>query len=74
MTSASSLSVAGKTIAVTGGSSGLGLRMVHVLAAHGANVVSISRTPAPDNEHSPNILNIIADVTVADDIERAFDE
>ncbi|MCB8829931.1 SDR family NAD(P)-dependent oxidoreductase, partial [Escherichia coli] len=50
MTSASSLSVAGKTIAVTGGSSGLGLRMVHVLAAHGANVVSISRTPAPDNE------------------------
>lgn len=74
MTGASSISVAGKTIAVTGGSSGLGLRMVQVLAAHGANVVSIARTPAPDHEHNPNILNIIADVTVAADIGRAFDE
>ncbi|HMF68217.1 MAG TPA: SDR family oxidoreductase [Phyllobacterium sp.] len=74
MTDNPSISVAGKTIAVTGGSSGLGLRMVQVLAAHGANVISISRTPAPDNEHRSNILNIIADVTVAADIERAFDE
>jgi NAD(P)-dependent dehydrogenase (short-subunit alcohol dehydrogenase family) len=74
MTIDSAISVAGKTIAVTGGSSGLGLRMVQVLAAHGANVVSISRTPAPDNEHRSNIHNIIADVTVAADIERAFDE
>lgn len=48
--------------------------MVQILAAHGANVVSISRTSAPDNLHNANILNIIADVTIADDIERAFDE
>jgi 2-dehydro-3-deoxy-D-gluconate 5-dehydrogenase len=74
MTGDSSLSVTGKTIAVTGGSSGLGLRMVQVLAANGANVVSISLTPAPNNEHRPNIMSIIADVTVAADIERAFDE
>lgn len=68
------ISIAGKTIAVTGGSSGLGLRMVHILANHGANVVSISRTAAPDNECRPNIMNIMADVTVPMDIERAFDE
>jgi len=74
MTAHTSLSVAGKTIAVTGGSSGLGLRMVQLLAANGANVVSISRAPAPDNEPQANVMNIIADVTVPADIERAFDE
>lgn len=74
MTVDASISVAGKVIAITGGSSGLGLRMIQVLAAHGAKVVSISRTPAPDSDCPPNIMNIIADVTVAADIERAFDE
>lgn len=74
MTGESSLSVAGKTIAVTGGSTGLGLRMVQLLAAHGANVASISLTPLPDNVHNANIMDISADVTVAADIERAFDE
>jgi 2-deoxy-D-gluconate 3-dehydrogenase len=52
----------------------LGLRMVQILAANGAKVVSISRAPAPDDGHQANIMNIIADVTVAADIERAFDE
>lgn len=74
MTGDPTISVAGKTIAVTGGSSGLGLRMVQILAAHGANVVSISRTPAPETEFQSNIINIIADVTAAADVERAFDE
>jgi 2-deoxy-D-gluconate 3-dehydrogenase len=74
MTNTSSLSVTGKTIAVTGGSSGLGLRMVQVLAANGANVVSISLTAASEIECQSNIMNIIADVTVPADIERAFDE
>lgn len=70
----SSISVAGKTIAVTGGSSGLGLRMIQVLAAHGANVVSISRTPTSESMVHSNVVNIIADITIAADIERAFDE
>ncbi|EJN04653.1 SDR family oxidoreductase [Phyllobacterium sp. YR531] len=69
-----SISVAGKTIAVTGGSSGLGLRMIQVLAAGGANVVSISRTPTPESMIHSNVVNIIADITIAADIERAFDE
>lgn len=46
MTDDQLFSVRGKVIAVTGGSSGLGLRMVHVLAGHGAHVISISRTHA----------------------------
>ncbi len=74
MTGDSSISVAGKTIAVTGGASGLGLRMVQVLSTHGANVVSISRVPGPKNDLCPNVMNIIADVTVPADVERAFDE
>lgn len=77
MTDDQLFSVSGKVIAVTGGSSGLGLRMVHVLAAHGARVISISRTqageiqcPSGDGE----VLEIMADVTRPDEIVRAFDE
>ena len=47
-------SVAGKTIAVTGGSSGLGLRMVEMLARHGANVVSISRAHSLEHNRERN--------------------
>lgn len=70
-------SVAGKTIAVTGGSSGLGLRMVEVLSRHGANVISISRTHAPERGREQGcgeIIDILADVTHADEVQRAFDE
>ncbi|PRD42766.1 2-deoxy-D-gluconate 3-dehydrogenase [Phyllobacterium phragmitis] len=77
MTDEALLSVAGKTIAVTGGSSGLGLRMVEVLSRRGANVISISRTQAPVR-HSlagcGEIIDIMADVTCADEVKRAFDE
>ncbi|MEP7454241.1 SDR family oxidoreductase [Phyllobacterium sp. SB3] len=69
-----SISVAGKTIAVTGGSSGLGLRMIQILAGNGANVVSISRTPTPESMVHSNVVNIIADITIAADIQRAFNE
>lgn len=48
--------------------------MVEVLAANGANVISISRAAVPESKHNANILSVIADVTVAADIERAFDE
>lgn len=74
MAGESSLSVSGKTIVVTGGSSGLGLRMVEVLAANGANVVSISRTAVPEGSCNASVLSIVADITKASDIERAFDE
>lgn len=69
-------SVSGKVVAVTGGSSGIGLRMVHVLAMHGAHVVSISRTPTAEThalEGGGEIVNILADVTREDDVMGAFD-
>lgn len=66
-------SVAGKTVLVTGGSSGLGLRMVQVLAGHGANVVSVAHLP-PEEVLEGNVCNIISDVTNPDDVKRAFDE
>ncbi len=61
-------SVRDKVIAVTGGSSGLGHRMVHVLAAHGARGVSISRTQAGENlcPSGGEVLEIMADVTHPD--------
>lgn len=76
MTDNQLFSVAGKVIAVTGGSSGLGLRMVRVLAQHGARIVSISRSH--DSEHAclsgGEVLNVVADVTKPDEISAAFDE
>ncbi len=61
---------------MTGGSSGLGLRMVHVLAGHGARVISISRTHAGESicPSGGEVLEIMADVTHPDEIIRAFDE
>ncbi len=62
---------------MTGGSSGLGLRMVHVLAAHGAHVISISRSHAGEIQcpsGDGGVLEIMADVTRPDEIVRAFDE
>ncbi|RCS23878.1 SDR family NAD(P)-dependent oxidoreductase [Phyllobacterium salinisoli] len=77
MTDEALFSVVGKTIAVTGGSSGLGLRMVDVLSSHGANIISISRTPAPERHGRAGcgeVIDILADVTRGDEVERAFDE
>ncbi|GAB1583114.1 SDR family NAD(P)-dependent oxidoreductase [Phyllobacterium phragmitis] len=77
MTDEALFSVAGKTIAVTGGSSGLGLRMVEVLSRHGANVISISRTHPPERSREQGcgeVVDIIADVTHAEEVKRAFDE
>ncbi len=76
MTDDQLFSVRGKTIAVTGGSSGLGLRMVQVLVSQGARVVSISRTHAGESicPSGGEVLEIMADVTHPDEIVRAFDE
>ncbi|ENR25486.1 hypothetical protein P046_02571 [Brucella suis 06-997-1672] len=76
MTDDQLFSVRGKVIAVTGGSSGLGLRMVHVLAGHGARVISISRIHAGESlcPSGGEVLEIMADVTRPEEIARAFDE
>lgn len=69
-------SVAGKVIAVTGGSSGLGLHMVRVLSRHGAKVVSISRSRDGEKfcPSSGEVLEIMADITNPDEVKTAFDE
>lgn len=71
-------SVEGKVIAVTGGSSGLGHHMVHILAAHGAKVVSIARThltgDCPDCAAGRNILHLHADVTSEQEVQAAFEQ
>ncbi|ANG96442.1 MULTISPECIES: SDR family NAD(P)-dependent oxidoreductase [Brucella] len=69
-------SVAGKVIAVTGGSSGLGLHMVRVLARHGAKVVSISRSRDGEKfcPSGGEVLEIMADITNPDEVKTAFDE
>ncbi|UWF60693.1 SDR family NAD(P)-dependent oxidoreductase [Brucella sp. 2716] len=76
MTDDQLFSVRGKVIAVTGGSSGLGLRMVHMLAGHGARVLSISRTHAGESlcPSGGEVLEIMADVRRPEEIARAFDE
>ncbi|PWL17196.1 2-deoxy-D-gluconate 3-dehydrogenase [Falsochrobactrum shanghaiense] len=76
MTDDQLFSVAGKVIAVTGGSSGLGLHMVRVLASQGAHVVSISRSNESDSlcPSGGEVMEIIADVTKAEEIVQAFDE
>jgi len=51
--------------------------MVEVLSRHGANVISISRTHAPERGREQGcgeIIDILADVTHADEVQRAFDE
>ncbi|WP_420961197.1 SDR family NAD(P)-dependent oxidoreductase [Brucella sp. IR073] len=77
MTAGELFSVRGKTIVVTGGSSGLGARMVEMLASHGANVISISRAHVPNREPrngGGEIIDIMADVTCPREVEQAFDE
>lgn len=78
-------SVEGSVIAVTGGSSGLGHHMVHVLAAHGAKVVSIARSHLQGDGSTSssciecdtagqNILHISADVADEKEVRSAFDQ
>ena len=65
-----------KVIAVTGGSSGLGLRMVKVLAEHGARVASIARSHdhVDASYQDRDVLQITGDVTSSQDISAAFDQ
>lgn len=76
MTDNQIFSVAGKVIAVTGGSSGLGQRMVRVLANHGARVISISRNHDTGDPSllSSEVMSLVADVTRPEEVSAAFDE
>jgi short-subunit dehydrogenase len=63
----------GKTVIITGASTGIGRETALAFAAAGANVVVAARTEVPLRELAaghPNILAVPADVTHDDDVHR----
>jgi NAD(P)-dependent dehydrogenase (short-subunit alcohol dehydrogenase family) len=68
------LQFAGKRVAITGGTAGLGLALVHELVARGADVACIARGPegvgAVAQEYPRRAHGIVGDVSVKEDIHR----
>ncbi|MGD9999008.1 MAG: SDR family NAD(P)-dependent oxidoreductase [Ilumatobacteraceae bacterium] len=67
----------GRRALVTGGGAGLGADLARGLAAAGAEVVVVGRHREPLDEiaaRHARITAVVADVTVEDDVVRAFDE
>ncbi|KAJ5786682.1 uncharacterized protein N7503_011894 [Penicillium pulvis] len=62
----------GKTVVITGGSSGIGLATGKIFASHGASVYLLDRQPAQD-ELSAKIQYIYCDITNWSDILAAFE-
>ncbi|MFK4823689.1 SDR family NAD(P)-dependent oxidoreductase [Paenochrobactrum sp. BZR 588] len=73
MTGRELFSVKDKVIVVTGGSSGIGQRIVSVLAEHGAQVVCVGFTQHEPQVHSDRVYYINADVTNHVEIVSIFD-
>lgn len=74
MTGSELFSVKDKVIVVTGGSSGIGQRIVTLLAGHGANVVCVGFTQQDAGPHADHVYYITADVTKHEDVVRIFDK
>jgi 3-oxoacyl-[acyl-carrier protein] reductase len=76
------LGLDGATAVVSGGSKGMGRAAAECLAAEGAKVAVLARTPAALEATvdamraagSPDALGIATDLTSAQDVRRAFDE
>jgi NAD(P)-dependent dehydrogenase (short-subunit alcohol dehydrogenase family) len=68
------LQFAGKRVAITGGTAGLGLALVHELVGRGAEVAFIARRPAGvaevAQEYPQHAHGIVGDVSVKNDIHR----
>jgi len=62
-------SLKGKTILVTGASSGIGRALCELLAAREANILGVTRRPSALSE---DVSPIIADLTQRDDISSIF--
>lgn len=70
-----SQALAGKHAAVTGGARGIGAAVTRTLAAHGARVTMLGRSPAPPGEmaNDPRLQYIQADVCEPEGLPQAFD-
>jgi len=68
------LQFAGKRVAITGGTAGLGLALVHEFVGRGADVAFIARRPEGvirvAQEYPRRAHGIVGDVSVKDDIHR----
>jgi NAD(P)-dependent dehydrogenase (short-subunit alcohol dehydrogenase family) len=67
-------SLAGKRVAITGGTAGLGLALVHEFTRRGADVAFIARRPdgvvRVAQEYGRRAHGIVGDVSIKDDIHR----
>jgi NADP-dependent 3-hydroxy acid dehydrogenase YdfG len=62
-------SLQGKTLLITGASSGIGLALCEMLVDRGANVLGVTRRPSALSE---NVSPIIADLTQRDQVSAIF--
>ena len=68
------LDLSGKVVVVTGGSMGLGEKMVDGLAANGARVISADVVENDSHANQKNVVKMICDVTSKTSVEKMVQE
>jgi NAD(P)-dependent dehydrogenase (short-subunit alcohol dehydrogenase family) len=73
--------ISGKTVLVTGGSSGIGLHLCHMLIEHGARVVSVSRKASESQQlrvladrSDGNLLTFDMDISQQESVEETVNQ